>query len=110
MLAQRLKELREAKDLSQKELGEILKISNKTISDYERNISTPDIDTLKNMCEFFGVTIDYAVSDSKELEEQTIELYCQNLALRIRNANLDKTAKKQLINVIEGSVQGYLKK
>ena len=56
----RLKELRVDNDMSQTELN--LKAS--AISKYEKGITQPSIDTLKNLAEIFSVTVDYLIGMS----------------------------------------------
>ena len=55
----RLKLLRSEKNLSQKQLAEILGTNNSSVCDWERGRSEPDIETLINMVKFFGVSADY---------------------------------------------------
>lgn len=58
-LGDRLRDLREARDLKQTEASALLGINNKVLSSYERNISVPTIDNLKLLCEFYNVSADY---------------------------------------------------
>jgi len=55
----RLKELRQEKELLQKDIAKIINVSAKAISQYERGERQPDFQTLKKMCDFFGVTADF---------------------------------------------------
>ena len=55
----RLKLLRSEKNLSQKQLAEILGTNNSSVCDWERGRSEPDIETLIKMVKFFGVSADY---------------------------------------------------
>lgn len=66
--AMRLKELREQKRLNQTELANLLKVSNGSISKWERGDRQPDYETLENIADTFNVTIDYLLgrSDSKQ--------------------------------------------
>lgn len=57
-LGDRLRDLRESRNLKQTDVANHLCISNKILSSYERNISMPPIDTLKNLCEYFNVSAD----------------------------------------------------
>jgi len=58
----RLKELREEKGITQKELGKIINISDRVIGYYEANNRFPkDEYVLKKLADFFDVTIDYLV-------------------------------------------------
>lgn len=54
-----LKNLRKEKKLSQKELSEILKISQSVICDYENNKVDPTTNVLLKYADFFGVSTDY---------------------------------------------------
>ena len=66
--AKRLKKLREQKRLNQTELANLLKVSNGSISKWERGDRQPDYETLENIADTFNVTIDYLLgrSDSKQ--------------------------------------------
>ena len=55
----RLKYLRASKGLSQTELGVIFNKSANNISQYETGKREPDLETLKNMSNFFDVSADY---------------------------------------------------
>lgn len=60
-LAQQIKNLRTAKNLSQDELAEKLYISRQAVSKWENGEATPDIDKLVQLAEIFGVSLDYLV-------------------------------------------------
>ena len=70
MKLSKLKELRESKDLSQKELGDLLNVGQRSISRYENGVADPDLDTLCKLSKFFHVSIDYILENN--FEEQTI--------------------------------------
>ncbi|MCU5397303.1 transcriptional regulator [Bacillus toyonensis] len=54
-----LRELRKEKKITQKELAQILKLSESTIGMYERNERQPDYNTLNNIANYFKVTTDF---------------------------------------------------
>ncbi|MDE6104887.1 MAG: helix-turn-helix domain-containing protein [Clostridia bacterium] len=56
---ERLRELRKLKNLSQKQLAEILKTNNSSICDWECGRSQPDLQTLAEIAEYFDVSADY---------------------------------------------------
>lgn len=60
-----LKLLREARNLSQYQLAELLHISQRRISSYETGSIEPDIQTLTELADFFNVEIDYLVGRKK---------------------------------------------
>lgn len=55
----RLKELREEKKLTQNDMSKILSINQSNYSKYEKNIIEPNIDTLKKIADYYGVSLDY---------------------------------------------------
>lgn len=54
-----LAELRREKNIGQKELAVYLNVSVGTISNYENNVHSPDLNNLCRLADFFGVTADY---------------------------------------------------
>ena len=59
MLGERIANLRKEKKVSQEELADVLCTSRQAISKWERGESAPDIDRLKDLAIYFGVSIDY---------------------------------------------------
>lgn len=57
--AQRLRELRKQKNLSQTELGQLAELHYTHIGRFERGTSRPGGDTLKRLADVLGVTSDY---------------------------------------------------
>ena len=57
----RLKELRESKGLTQKEVAEIIGCSEISYARYENEKREPDISTLCKLAEYFNVTVDYLI-------------------------------------------------
>lgn len=55
----RLKNLRIDNDLAQKDVANILNISQSTYSQYERGKYMLPLETLKNLCIFYNVSADY---------------------------------------------------
>lgn len=56
---EKLKELREDKDLKQQNIADILKMKQQQYSNYERGLRALPIDNLKTLCLFYGVSADY---------------------------------------------------
>lgn len=59
MFGERLRNLRESKNLTQLELSKQINIGNVTLSQYESNKRKPDNDTLVQIADFFDVSVDY---------------------------------------------------
>ena len=72
--AKRLKALRDERNLSQGELSQALGISRGSLSFYENNSRTADIEILYKVSEYFGVTLDYLLgkSDNRKPENSDI--------------------------------------
>ncbi|MDD2235353.1 MAG: helix-turn-helix transcriptional regulator [Desulfitobacteriaceae bacterium] len=72
----RLKMLRRKMNLTQKELGEKIGLSNKTISNYEKRDRQPDNETLLKLANFFDVSVSYLLgeTDNPKLLDDTIVL------------------------------------
>ena len=71
---EKLQELRKYKGLTQEELAEVLFVSRTAISKWESGRGYPNIDSLKAIAKFFGVTIDELLSGDELLsiaEEDT---------------------------------------
>lgn len=65
-LGERLAKLRKAKGLSQEQLADELYLTRQTISKWELNQSTPDIDYLAKLSVYFGVTTDYLIKGEEQ--------------------------------------------
>lgn len=59
MYENRLRDLREDKDLKQKELAELLKIHQTTYSDYELGKLNIPIPVLHTLADFYETSVDY---------------------------------------------------
>ena len=60
----RLKELRLCKGVTQKEVADSIFCSSNDYARYERQEREPDIDTLKRLSRYFGVSVDYIIGNS----------------------------------------------
>ena len=71
----RIKELREEKNISQLELAKKLNLTQQSISLYEKEEREPSIDVLKNIANFFNVSLDYLLgkSDIRNYDEDEKE-------------------------------------
>lgn len=68
-LGQKLTNLRKARGMTQEELSEAIGVTRQTISKWELDTSTPDLDYLCKLCDLFGVTADYLIRPEKETVE-----------------------------------------
>ena len=65
-MGERLKELRKERNLTQKQVAEVIGITIKGYNFYELGLREPPIDTLKKLCLFFNVSSDYLIGLSDE--------------------------------------------
>lgn len=70
-LSERLAELRKKKGLSQMELAEALNVSRQSVSLWENDSTTPTVDRLQLLAEFYGITMDelfYPIEEKPKAE------------------------------------------
>jgi len=63
-LGNKLQKLRNENGLSQEQLSEMIPVSRQAISKWELDQSTPELDCLIKLSDFFNVTVDYLVKES----------------------------------------------
>ena len=71
MFALRLKELRENKGLSQKQLANKLDVSQSTVGMWESKKREPNFSTTEKIANFFGVSIDYLLDNTTSANTPT---------------------------------------
>lgn len=59
LFSERLRELRKNKNLSQKDLGDIIGVAANSISQYESGVREPSVEILNKLADLFNVSIDY---------------------------------------------------
>ena len=72
-LGEKLQLLRRSRGLSQEQLAAELDVSRQAISKWECGDSTPDLDKLRAICTYFGVTTDYLIWERAEDAPQAAE-------------------------------------
>lgn len=87
-LKDRIRGLREDKDMTQKNLGDKLGVSNNTISSWENGINEPNVANLIAMSKIFDVSVDYLINNPNGCNDEEMKYILDNI---IRNPNLKKT-------------------
>jgi len=64
----RLKELRQNKGVTQKEVSNVIGITDRAYYDFERGKSKPAFDTLRAIAEYFNVSVDYLLGRTDKPE------------------------------------------
>ena len=66
MYENKIRDLREDRDLTQKELARLLKIHQTTYSDYELGRLNVPVSVLHQLADFYGVSVDYLLGRTGE--------------------------------------------
>lgn len=98
--AERLRELRRQKNLSQTELGKLVGVHYTHIGRYERGISKPAAETLNRLANVLGVSGDYLIegttTEAAKAKFEDRELLCQFQEVE-KLPEEDKVVVKKLI-------------
>lgn len=96
-------DLRKEKKMTQKQVAELMNISDKTISKWERGLGCPDVSLLPELASIFGVSVDYLLAGELKINEQLggnmrrLKFYecpqCGNLMTATGEANLSCCGK-----------------
>lgn len=73
-IADRIKELRKKNGISQEELADKIGVSRQAVSKWESEQSTPDLDKIIMLSDYFEVTTDYILKGIKESKKSTKEI------------------------------------
>lgn len=80
IVAHNLAELRKSRGLTQSELASKFSYSDKSISKWEHGETMPDIDVLKQLCDFYEVSLDYLVTEHEALEKKKVKKQKERVA------------------------------
>ena len=73
-LVNNIRKLRKSRDLTMKQFGKMMGVSESAISLYENNKAQPDINMMCKMADYFGVSIDFLLGyKTEETKEETKE-------------------------------------
>lgn len=73
MLGTRIKELRKKNNVTQKQLADLLQVSQQTVGSWEVNRAEPNTDILKQLSRTFDVSIDYLLGNESESNQREIK-------------------------------------
>lgn len=120
IFGEKLKRLREEKGLTQENIARRLCISRATVSKYESGRRKPDIETMKTLSKYYGVSVDYIIGMTEtaafsSIDEDDFKSDCNNtedpdnitkdedifrLAVKIKKHNLDLNILEDIIDNI----------
>lgn len=71
-IGKRLAEIRKSKKIKQKELAEMLSVSQQVISNIERDVTAPDIEQLKKIADIYNISLDQLVGRKYSGNEEDV--------------------------------------
>lgn len=94
--AERIKQLRKKKGISQSELAEVIGVKNNTVSTWERGTRKPDFEALNLLSNYFEVSFEYILgsSDKEEARVKPTQDELDQLALSALADDLYDNMKK----------------
>ena len=69
-MADRIQHLRKSKGISQEELADKIGVSRQAVSTWESDQSTPDLEKVIVMSDFFGITTDYILKGIEPITDK----------------------------------------
>lgn len=74
VISRNLIQLRKSRGLTQQDFAGIVKYSDKTVSKWELGYAIPSIETLKDIADYYGVTVDYFLHSHDDVPEHTTKI------------------------------------
>ncbi|MGO5051843.1 helix-turn-helix domain-containing protein [Lachnospiraceae bacterium LCP25S3_G4] len=104
--SEKLKILRDSKDITQKELANYLEVSRATVAGYETRNRQPDFDKLIRLAQYFQVSVDYLVGkdDLQSTDWQTAQKKLEkdiDQKIALLYSSLSLTSKQSALEYIE---------
>ena len=95
-LGEKIKNIRISNNLKQSELADILHISEKTISSWENDRTTPDLNMIYKISNYFKKSFYYLISDDYiNLNNNEIEI----------KLNVDKSEHERILNLVKNTAK-----
>ena len=104
-VADRIQNLRKIKGISQEQLAEAIGVSRQAVSKWESEQSTPDLEKIVLMSDFFDVTTDYllkGIEPTNEIEHMTVGDVIDNKRLTDTNGKRMKKILRYALYVFIG--------
>ena len=105
----RLRALRERKELAQGTIAGRLNLTQATYSRYESGVHQPDFDTLKKIANFFNVSIDYLLENDNNLYETEEIVDFNNFVMNGKYTISSKFPTERDRKIINGVINSIFK-
>jgi len=100
-LGERIKRLRQERNWSQTQFAQKLKVHQKQISGYERDVHVPSTELLIRMADLFNVSLDYLAFENRE-DLQQVQIADRDLLQKLeaidRLTDADRTTVKAVLD------------
>jgi transcriptional regulator with XRE-family HTH domain len=90
--------MRKAKGMTQQQIAEKLNYSDKSISKWENGYAVPSVDILKEFAEFYGVTIDFLITE--QTDDAVLNAANHEEAVEEKKQQANKAVVIALANVV----------
>lgn len=108
ILSENIRHLRKIKGLTQKDLAEKINATRSIIGAYEEDRAEPKLQTLQNMAQFFGVSIDGLLNSDLSKADHEVKVDMEGAKLRVLNVVVSER-NSELISVVPiKAAAGYL--
>ncbi len=115
MLGNRIKDLREDNDLTQKDVANILGVSRSIYSLWEIGAKTIPLKHLNHLCNYYGITMDYVLKLSSKKKNKNIKkidilekkIIGDNIRLIRKENNLTLRALAKELNTTSSTISAY---
>lgn len=105
MLSERLRILRQEKNVLQKDIANYLNISASAYGFYEQGKRTPDANIIKKLADYFNVSVDYLIGKSNIKESADDILNNEDYTIALHSDHdydeLPDEARQEIANFIE---------
>ena len=118
-LGEKIKSARKAKNLTQKQLADLISVKHNSVSDWERDRFKPDIDTIELLCGVLDLAPSYIMGTSSSINSRSTEEYgagignlmkdseTMDMVLEYKNLDeKDKVAIRQIISSLSKKDRG----
>ena len=100
-MLKRLRELRNVLGISQKQLADVIQVSQQSINKYENHDVQPDLQTLIHLADYFNVSVDYLIEHSNQPQGAGFPPYTsEELFLLKMYRTLDDDEKQSIMLVL----------
>ena len=96
-----LRELRLARKMSQRELAELIGVTQQAVQQYEKDKIEPDIEGLKRLADVFEVTVDYLIDHDSAASEQGRSISEEEYILLESMRRMEDYDRQSIIRIIK---------